>query len=96
MKHQHPNALTMQTSTITATELSRHTREILNRVKTGGETLAVERNGVPLARILPPEPSMTAAQALADWKPMLTEEDAEAWLQDSQGDFDPSVRDPWE
>lgn len=81
--------------TISATDLARNTRKILDDVASRGETVAVERNRVTVARIVPPEPTMTATQALAGLGPVLTPADAQAWLQDSKGDFDQTVSDPW-
>jgi len=82
-------------STITATDLARSTREILDRVATRGETVVIERNRTIIARIVPPEPVMTAAQALAGLKPMLKPEQASAWLKESREGFNHAVRDPW-
>lgn len=80
---------------ISATELARNTRKILDEVVSRGETVAIERNHVTVARIVPPVPSMTAAQALEGLRPMLTADEARAWLEDSRGGFDETVRDPW-
>jgi antitoxin (DNA-binding transcriptional repressor) of toxin-antitoxin stability system len=82
-------------STISATELARNTREVLDRVISRGETVAIERNRTTIARIVPPELHMTAAEALADLKPMLSREQAASWYQDSRQGFDETVRDPW-
>jgi antitoxin (DNA-binding transcriptional repressor) of toxin-antitoxin stability system len=81
--------------TISATELARHTREILDRVANKGETVTIERNRTTIATLVPPERTMTAAQALAGLRTMLTPEQAAAWLKDSRGHFDQAVRDPW-
>jgi antitoxin (DNA-binding transcriptional repressor) of toxin-antitoxin stability system len=81
--------------TISATDLARNTREILDKVANQGEAVAIERNRALIAQIVPPERTMTAAQALAGLRPMLTPEQAAAWLADSKGDFDDAVRDPW-
>jgi len=82
--------------TISATSLARNTREILDRVTTLGETVAIERNHSVIAQIMPPQRSMTAAQALAGLShPMLTSTQAAAWLSDSKADFDDAVRNPW-
>lgn len=82
---------------ITATDLARNTRTILDKVAYGGETMAVERNNALIAKIVPAEPSMTAAQALQGLPPpMLTREQAAAWLLDCRPPFDDAVRDPWE
>jgi len=49
-----------------------------------------------IAQIVPPQRSMTAAQALAGLTlPMLTLEQASAWLNDSKADFGDLVRNPW-
>jgi antitoxin (DNA-binding transcriptional repressor) of toxin-antitoxin stability system len=86
--------------TITATDLARNTREILDRVSSQGETVAIERNHSVIAQITPAQRSMTAAQALAGLSsPRLTAPQANAWLMDSRdgesGSFDDVVRNPW-
>ena len=81
--------------TISATDLARHTRQILDGVASRGETVAIERNHVLIARIMPSEAAMTAVQALAGFRPMLTPRQAAAWQKDSQGGFDEMLRDPW-
>ena len=82
--------------TISATDLARNTREILDRVASRGETVAVERNNTLIAQIVPPVHTMTALQALAGlMPPMLTMAQAAAWLKDSKEDFGDAVRDPW-
>lgn len=80
---------------ITATELARNTREILDRVAGRGETLAVERNHVVIATISPPEVHMTAGQALAGLRTVITAAQAERWLAESKGEFNQELRDPW-
>jgi antitoxin (DNA-binding transcriptional repressor) of toxin-antitoxin stability system len=81
--------------TISATDLARHTRQILDAVTSRGETVAIERNHIMIAKIMPSEVTMTAAQALTGLRPMLTPRQAAAWQKDSRGDFDESLRDPW-
>jgi len=81
--------------TISATSLARKTREILDAVAGNGETVRIERNHIVIAQIVPPERSMTAAQALAGLQPMLTAKEAAAWREDSRGAFDDATRDPW-
>ena len=49
--------------TISATELTRNTREILDRVVTRGEIVTIERNHTMIAQIMPPLKTMTASQA---------------------------------
>lgn len=82
--------------TISATDLARNTREILDKIASRGEIVAVERNHTMIAQIVPPEHTMTASQALAGLVlPMLTLKQAAAWLKDSKEVFDEAVRDPW-
>ncbi len=82
--------------TISATDLARNTREILDRVASRGETVAIERNHTMIAQIVPPVRTMTALQALAGLTlPMLTISQAATWLKDSKEDFGDAVRDPW-
>jgi antitoxin (DNA-binding transcriptional repressor) of toxin-antitoxin stability system len=81
---------------ISSTELARKTREVLDKVAGFGETVHIERNHILIAKMVPPTPTMTAAQALAGLKlPMLTPEQAASWMQDSRDGFDDAVRDPW-
>lgn len=82
--------------TITATDLARNTSKILDRVLTQGECIAIERNHINIAKIVPSEKVMTAAQALEGLKPMLTPEQANAWLKNSKEEFGQAVCDPWE
>lgn len=81
--------------TISATDLARSTREVLDSVFGRGETVVVERNRVPIARIVPPEQTVSAAQALAGLRPLLVPKQADAWLEDIRTGFDETVRDPW-
>lgn len=81
--------------TVSATDLARNTREILDGVTSRGETVAVERNRMMIALIVPPERTMTATQALAGLRPVLTPKQADAWMKDSRQGFDETVRDPW-
>ena len=82
--------------TISATELARNTRAILDTVASRGETVAIERNHTMIAQIMPPQRTMTASQALAGLTfPMLTPAQATAWLKDSMDGFGDAVRDPW-
>lgn len=80
---------------ITATDLARNTRKILDKVASRGETVAIERNHIVIAKIVPPEQTMTAAQALDGLLPMLTPTQGAEWLKDSKEDFDQAMRDPW-
>jgi antitoxin (DNA-binding transcriptional repressor) of toxin-antitoxin stability system len=82
--------------TISATELARNTREILDRVATRGETVTIERNHTLIAQIMPPLRTMTATQALAGLTfPSMTALQAKTWLKDSREGFGDMVLDPW-
>jgi antitoxin (DNA-binding transcriptional repressor) of toxin-antitoxin stability system len=81
--------------TVSATDLARHTREVLDTVVIHGATVIVERNERVIARITPEVPRMTASEALAGLGGVLTPEEADAWFRDSRSDFDESARDPW-
>jgi antitoxin (DNA-binding transcriptional repressor) of toxin-antitoxin stability system len=80
---------------ISATDLARRTREILDKVVIQGATIVVERNQRVIARIAPEVPHMTASAALAGLGGGLSTEEADAWLKDSRENFDETVRDPW-
>lgn len=82
-------------TTVTATDLARHTREVLDQVIAQGRPIAVERNRRVIAEIVPARRTLTARQALADLRPMLTPEHASEWLKDSRQEFDDALRDPW-
>lgn len=71
--------------TISATDLARRTREVLDQVVIQGLTVIVERNAVVVARITPETCRMTATQAFAELDGPLTPEEADAWLKDSRG-----------
>jgi antitoxin (DNA-binding transcriptional repressor) of toxin-antitoxin stability system len=87
----------MQTSTsITATDLARHTRDVLDRVASQGQTIGIARNQTVIAHIVPSPRSQNASQALEGLVfPKLSAQQANAWLADSKSDFDDAVRSPW-
>lgn len=79
---------------ITATDLARDTRQLLDRVGSG-EHFDVLRHQTAVARLVPAQRTMTAVQALAGLRPMLTARDAAAWTKDSRSAFGHTVCDPW-
>ncbi len=82
--------------TVSATDLARNTREILDKVASQGESITIERNHTTVAKIIPPERIMTAHQALASLVlPTLTPLQASEWLRDSKQNFGEAVHDPW-
>jgi prevent-host-death family protein len=54
-------------TTITATELSKHLSDVLNRVKYRGESFVIRRNGETVATLLPvkEKPGITAKELVA-------------------------------
>jgi antitoxin (DNA-binding transcriptional repressor) of toxin-antitoxin stability system len=51
---------------ITATELARNLRAVLDRVRESGESYIVERGGQPVVQVTPTPGEQSAEQALAD------------------------------
>ncbi len=84
--------------TVTATELGRNLRAVLDAVEFRGEEIAVVRNQHPIARIVPGAPRMTALEAMTDLRGTLSEDAAATWLEDARrgggGTLDEG-RDPW-
>ena len=81
---------------ISATDLARNTREMLDRVSSQGETVAIQRNQTLIAQIVPTRRTMSAAQAIEGLgQSMLTPKQANTWLTDSKEQFSEAVRDPW-
>lgn len=83
--------------TVTATDLSRNFRVMLNRVEFQREELLIMRNNSPVARLVPGVATMTAAEAFADLYMTLPQKAGENWLADSRLDDNQQgeVRDPW-
>ena len=83
--------------TITATDLSRNFRVMLNRVEFQHEELLIVRNNTAVARLVPGPASMTAAEAFADLYRTLPQEAGDTWLAESRLDdaMSGEVRDPW-
>ena len=87
--------------TITATELARNLRQILDQLATEGGELVVERNQRQVARIIGGPGRQTALEAMVDLYRTLPEDAAIGWQRDvrgglGEGDIDTGVRDPWE
>ena len=82
---------------ITATELARNLRQVLDNMTMDGEEILVERNHQPIARILPGSTRQTALQAMSDLYRVLPDNAAKDWLEESRSI--PStlsdLRDPW-
>jgi prevent-host-death family protein len=84
--------------TVTATELARNFRAMLDKVEFKHEELIVVRNNHEVARIIPGPARMTALEAMADLYRTLPEDAAEGWLEESRQtgeSLKDEVRDPW-
>lgn len=84
--------------TVTATELARNFREMLDRVQFRHEELVIIRNNHEVARLIPGPSTMTAIKAMSDIYRTLPEKAGEGWLRDSRQldkRFVNKVRDPW-
>ena len=85
--------------TITATELARNLRQVLDRLAVGGEEIVIERNHQMVARILPGTSRQTALEAMADLYRTLPADAATGWLESGRkalgNKLDKDVRDPW-
>jgi prevent-host-death family protein len=82
---------------ITATELARRVGDVLGRVRFRGDSFVVERNGEPVARVLPvPGASPTSlGEALAAWRSAGEPEPDFAADLERVGALDRLPDDPW-
>ncbi len=87
----------MYPTTVTATELARNLREILNAVEFGSATVAVVRNKRVIATISPRPPLMTAEKALAGVWGLVGEDAGKDWGKDARSgeSLDVGLRDSW-
>ena len=69
---------------MTATEVARRFRAVLNQVEFEGEEIALVRNHHQIARILPEPMHQTALEAMSDLYHTLSEDAAKTWLEDSR------------
>jgi antitoxin (DNA-binding transcriptional repressor) of toxin-antitoxin stability system len=84
--------------TMTATEVARGFRRVLDSLEHGGEEIVVVRNHQPVARLVPGAARVTALEALADLHRSLEDAEGEAWLGDLRGAdrlLAREARDPW-
>ncbi len=87
--------------TISATELARNLRRILDRLAIEGEEIVIERNREQAARLLPGPARQNALEAMVDLYRTLPENAAANWERDSSkgrwkgSKLDKGVRDPW-
>ena len=86
--------------TITATELARNLRQVLDNLAVQGEDVAIERNHQQIARLVPGARLVTALEAMADIYKTLPENAARGWEKAGRARTTEklagrSVRDPW-
>ncbi len=87
--------------TITATNLARNLRRVLDRIAIDGEEMVIERNHEQIARLVPGPGRQTALEAMADLYRTLPEDAAATWEADSRkgrwkgSRLDKGLRDPW-
>jgi len=84
---------------ISATELARNLRRVLDNITATQEEYLVERNHQTIARIVPSPGRQTALEAMADLYRTLPEDDAGNWLAESRQNsktIDEEMRNPWE
>ena len=87
--------------TITATNLARNLRRVLDRLAIEGEEIVIERNRQQVARLVPGPARQTALEAMADVYRTLPEDAAATWEADSRkgrwkgSRLDKGIRDPW-
>ena len=83
---------------ITATELARKFKQMMNLVEFKGEELIIVRNNHQVARIIPGPATMTALEAMSDLYRTLPEDAGATWMKDCRegavADLS-EVRDPW-
>lgn len=85
--------------TITATELARNLRQVLDRLVLEGEEVEIERNSKRIARLIPGPGRQTALEAMADLYRTLSPDAAKGWAETGKQlgeDVDTGLRDPWD
>ena len=84
---------------VTATELARNLREVLDRVEFQKEEHLVWRNQHQIARIVPGPAHQTAQEAMGELYRTLSEDAGARWVRDSrngEGQRLDKLRDPWD
>ncbi|HKN01653.1 MAG TPA: type II toxin-antitoxin system Phd/YefM family antitoxin [Candidatus Binataceae bacterium] len=87
--------------TISATELARNLRRVLDRVAAEGEEIVIERNHEQIARLVAGPGRQNALEAMADLYHTLPDDVAATWETDARGNrwkgskVAKGVRDPW-
>jgi prevent-host-death family protein len=84
-------------TTISATTLARELGDVLGRIRYRGESFVIERNGVPVARLVPlsDQPHGTVAEALRRWREVAQPDPEFADVLERIGAADREPADPW-
>jgi prevent-host-death family protein len=84
-------------SRISAAELARRLGDVLARVRYRGDSFLVERNGEPVARVvpLPENPAATLGEAIEVWLSGADPDDDFASDLEEIGALDRPPKDPW-
>jgi antitoxin (DNA-binding transcriptional repressor) of toxin-antitoxin stability system len=87
--------------TITATELARNLRRVLDQVVAQGSEIVIERHHAQIARLVAGPGRQNALEAMADLYRTLPDDVAETWERDAKASrwkgskVAKGVRDPW-
>lgn len=83
---------------ISATELARGVGEILGRIRYRGDSFVVERNGEPVARVVPliERPTATLGEVLDGWRAAGSADPDFACALEEVGAADRAPEDPWD
>ena len=79
-----PVILIGKMKTITATELARNLRRVLDRIVADGEEIMIERNHQQIARLVAGPGRQNALEAMADLYRSLPEDVAATWEKDAR------------
>jgi antitoxin (DNA-binding transcriptional repressor) of toxin-antitoxin stability system len=84
---------------ITATELARKFKQMMNLVEFQGEELIIIRNNHQVAKIVPGPATMTALEAMSDLYRTLPDDAGADWVKESRPgliDKIDKLRNPWD
>lgn len=87
--------------TVTATQLARNTKEVLEQLAASGGEVVVVRNHRQVARLIGGPARQTALEAMADLYRTIPQDAATDWQKDGRDAVsgqlvDEGVRDPWD
>jgi len=82
---------------VTATELARNLKKILDRVQFAAENVTIVRNKQPIAFLMPGSSQMTALEAMSDLYRTIADEAGQDWVKDSRSapTLSNRLKNPW-